>query len=70
MEILELVKTMEVDSVGRNLVATRELLEIVYERQEMRKEEMRMEGVVDARDDVDWVGLIEELGLRVVNCRL
>ena len=57
-EILALVRRMEEDSVGRNLVAVRQLLEIVYERQGER------------RDNVDWVGLIGELGLQVVNCRL
>ena len=69
-EILELVKTMEVDSVGRNLVAARQLLEVVYERQERRREELRREGLMEAKEDVDWVGLVEELGLQVVNCRL
>ena len=57
-EILGLVRRMEEDSVGRNLVAVRQLLEIVYERQG------------DRRGNVDWVGLIGELGLQVVNCRL
>ena len=57
-EILGLVRRMEEDSVGRNLAAVRQLLEIVYERQGER------------RDNVDWVGLIGELGLQVVNCRL
>ena len=57
-EILGLVKRMEEDSVGRNLAAVRQLLEIVYERQG------------ETRGGVDWVGLIGELGLQVVNCRL
>lgn len=57
-EILALVRRMEEDSVGRNLVAVRQLLETVYERQGER------------RGDVDWVGLISVLGLQVVNCRL
>ena len=57
-EILGLVRRMEEDSVGRNLVAVRQLLETVYERQGER------------RGNVDWVGLIGELGLQVVNCRL
>ena len=72
-EILALVRKMEEDSVGRNVVAARQLLEIVYERQERRKREIRMEkgGGRDAgEEDVDWVGMIGELGLQVVNCRL
>lgn len=56
-EILALVRRMEEDSVGRNLAAVRQLLEIIYERQ-------------GGGGNVDWVGLIGELGLQVVNCRL
>ena len=70
MEILALMKKMEEDSVGRNGVAPRRLLEAVYERQDRRREELRREGVEDGREDVDWVSMIEELGLQVVNCRL
>ena len=62
-EILGLVRRMEEDSVGRNLVAVRQLLETVYERQ-------GMVGSGNGRGDVDWVGLIGESGLQVVNCRL
>ena len=69
-DILRLVKRMERDSVGRNLVATRQLLEIVYERQEGRRRELRSEGLGPEREDVDWVGMIRELGLQVVSCRL
>ena len=65
-----LVKRMEEDSVGRNFVAVRQLLEIVYERQERRKCELREQGLRCGREDVDWVALIGELGLQVVNCRL
>ena len=70
MEILALVRKMEEDSVGRNVVAARQLLEVVYERQEGRREELRLEGVDGGEEDVDWVGMIQELGLQVVNCRL
>lgn len=59
-EILGLVRRMEEDSVGRNLKAVRLLLEIVHERQERQ----------GGGGGVDWVGLIGELGLQVVNCRL
>ena len=70
MEILALMKKMEEDSVGKNGVAPRRLLEVVYERQDRRREDLRREGVEDGREDVDWVSMIEELGLQVVNCRL
>lgn len=66
VEVVELIRKMEEDSVGRNVVAARQLLEIVYERQERRRGELREGG----REDVDWVGMIRELGLQVVNCRL
>ena len=69
-EVLALVKKMEEDSVGRNVLAARQLLEIVYERQDRRREELRREGVEGGREDVDWVSMIGELGLQVVNCRL
>ena len=67
---MDLLRKMEKDSVGRNFVAARQLLEIVYERQDERREELRMEGWIDGREDVDWVSMIAELGLQVVNCRL
>ncbi|CAF9933385.1 MAG: hypothetical protein ALECFALPRED_005580 [Alectoria fallacina] len=70
VEILALVKKMEEDSVGRNILAVRQLLEIVYERQERRREELRREGADGGREDVDWVSMIGELGLQVVSCRL
>ena len=70
MEVLALMKKMEEDSVGRNGVAARKLLEIVYARQDRRREELRREGLDGGRDDVDWVNMIAELGLQVVNCRL
>ena len=69
-EVLALLKKMEEDSVGRNGMAPRQLLEIVHERQDERREELRREGVVGGREDVDWVSMIGELGLQVVNCRL
>lgn len=39
---MELIRKMEEDSVGRNVVAARQLLEIVYERQERRRGGGRM----------------------------
>ena len=69
-EVLALLKKMEEDSLGRNVVATRQLLEAVCERQDRRREELRREGVEGGREDVDWVSMIGELGLQIVNCRL
>lgn len=69
-EIVQLVRKMEADSVGRNFTAARQLLETVYERQDCRRAELRRQGIGDGREDVDWVSLIAELGLQVVNCRL
>ena len=48
-EILGLVRRMEEDSVGRSFVAVRQLLEIVYERQEKRKRELREQGWREGR---------------------
>ena len=70
MEILALMKKMEEDAIGRNGVAARHLLEIVYDQQDRRREELRREGMEGGREDVDWVSMIAELGLQVVNCRL
>jgi len=85
-ETLELIRKLEQDSVGRNVIAARQLLEIVFERQEQRRQELRfLRGVQEGRaegwggqmgqgweeaEDVDWVGMIGELGLQVVNFRL
>lgn len=70
MEILALMKKMEEDSVGRNAVAPRQILEIVYDRQDRWREELRKEDMTSDREDVDWVSIIAELGLQFVNCRL
>ena len=69
-EVLALMKKMEEDSVGRNAVALRQLLEIVFDRQDRWREEPRREGVASGREDVDWVSINAELGLQFVNCRL
>lgn len=86
-EIVELIRKLEEDSVGRNVVAARQLLEIVNERQaqrrvELRRQRMQSKGVPDGWsanvaqgwedevEDVDWVSIIGESGLQVVNCRL
>ena len=56
------------------MFATRQLLEIVYERrEELRGRQTRGDGGIGdglVAGDVDWVGMIGELGLQVVNCRL
>lgn len=70
VEVLALAKKLEEDSVGRNIPAARQLLEIVYERQERRRGELGSGGMDEGREDVDWVSIIGELGLQVVNCRL
>ena len=108
-EIVELLKKLEDDSIGRNFRATRQLLETVYERKSQHRntqsrglswdqdhdmgtaagtgrrrrsgDEMDAAqdpnwlddwgfGAQEAGSDVDWVGMIRELGLQVVNCRL
>jgi len=79
-EILELVgKLEEEDCVGRNVAATRQLLEMVNQRQAQRKAELRRqrnegprveEWGEDEVEDVDWIGIIAESGLQVVDCRL
>lgn len=70
MEVLALMEKMEEDSVGKNAVAPRQLLEIVYDRQDRWREELKQEGMGLGREDVDWVSIIAELGLQFVNCRL
>ena len=99
-EIMSLLRKLEEDSIGRNFVATRQLLEIVYERQERSQQQQQPSGWdlgvrqspeqrrrstgqyaqhgnpdwlswdYDGAGDVDWVGMISELGLQVVNCRM
>ena len=70
MEVLALMKKMEEDSVGKNAIAPRQLLEIVYDRQDMWRDELGEQGMASGREDVDWVSIIAELGLQFVNCRL
>lgn len=122
-EILSLLRRLEEDTVGKNVVAAKELLEKAYARQEevRRRSERRRsssstgrmasereevigvglgldidgwdhhrhrfqgwgsgvsvpgdDGQPDAVDGwlgtgVDWVGLVQELGLQAANCRL
>ena len=97
-EIMNLLRKLEEDSIGRNFVATRQLLEIVYERQDQKARgglgwnlgtrqpvgerrrstgQYSLEGThawlqwgAEPDVDVDWVGMISELGLQVMNCRM
>ena len=57
----ELMMTMEHESVGKNTRATRELLQAVYEKQ--RETSMSMRRV----PYVDWIEVMHERGLQVVN---
>lgn len=63
-EALELLTALEQKTMGRVANASKLLLELVYERQEMS---LQSGGNVL---DVDWVQIVVEKGLQVVNCRL
>jgi len=57
---LNLMRQMEQESIGRNTRATRELLEIVYERQEASISQ------VGHAMRVDWIQVMLEVGLKVI----
>lgn len=63
-EALELLTALEQKTMGRVANASKVLLELVYERQEMSLQ--RGGNALD----VDWVQIVVERGLQVVNCRL
>lgn len=63
-EALNLLVALEKESMGKVARASRELLEIVYRRQD---EELSRAGHAL---NVDWVQILIETGLQVVNCRL
>lgn len=63
-EALELLTALEQKTMGRVANASKSLLELVYERQEMSLQ--RGGNALD----VDWVQIVVEKGLQVVNCRL
>ncbi|KAL9101362.1 MAG: hypothetical protein Q9163_003363 [Psora crenata] len=79
-EILRLFRRLEEDSIGRNLLSARQLLEIVYEKQERRRDELNEQRRCDGKgslgewgtaiEDIDWVGMRGELGLQIVTVRL
>ena len=81
-EILELVKALEQGCIGKNVTATRRLLETYFYRTtaiaspDRAKDKRQKQKGVASNDDAialeaeDWIGLIRETGLQVVNCRL
>lgn len=54
---LGLMEGMEVESIGRNTRATRELLEEVY---------MRGDAGTQGAMGVDWIGVLGERGLQLI----
>jgi len=64
MLALDLMSAMEQESIGRNTRATRQLLQLVYERQ---NESLMRTG---HSLHVDWIDTMMESGLQVVNCGL
>ena len=58
---LEYIRTMDHESVGNNTKATRELLQVLYEKQ--RDASMGMRRV----PNVDWIDVMHERGVQVVN---
>jgi hypothetical protein len=63
-QALEFLGIMEQDSVGRNMGATKHLLNAVYEKQ--REGFIRVGYALD----VDWIQIVRDMGLQVVSCRL
>ncbi|MCJ1464059.1 hypothetical protein MMC07_002670 [Pseudocyphellaria aurata] len=63
-EALDLLTALEQKTMGRVANASKVLLELVYERQQMR---VRQGG---NPLDVDWIQIVVEKGMQVVNCRL
>ena len=63
-QALEFLGIMEQDSVGRNMGATKNLLNAVYEKQK--------EGFIRVGYalDVDWIQIVRDRGLQIVSCRL
>lgn len=61
---MNLLMALEREAMGKVARASRDLLEIVYEKQ---NEEMSRVGHVL---DVDWVQILVEKGLQIASCRL
>ena len=57
---VELIRQMEKDSISSNTRATRELLEVIYERQDASFSRL------GHSLDVDWIQVMLERGLKVV----
>ena len=63
-EAMNLLMALEQETMGKVARASRDLLEIVYEKQ---NEECSRVG---HERDVDWVQILVEKGLQIANCRL
>lgn len=63
-EAMNLLLALERETMGKVARASRDLLEIVYEQQ---KEHLSRVGHAL---DVDWVQILIDKGLQIVNCRL
>ena len=61
MQAHELMVAMEQESIGKNMRATRKLLEAIYERQNERQIE------VGHALEVDWISVMKDMGLQLVN---
>lgn len=61
-ETVRLLKDLEMKTMGKIANASRLLLELVYENVDR--------GKGTGTRCVDWVGLVKDKGLQVVNCRL
>lgn len=61
MHALDLIRTMEKSSMGRNTAVTRRALAAVYEKQNERFMN------TGQSLDVDWLEVMQEQGLSVVN---
>ena len=63
-QILRLLVAFERHSIGKAMVATRHILEIIYEKQK----EVAMRGASPLV--VDWVDTVAERGLQMIDARL
>ena len=59
-QTMELMRSMETESIGKNTEATRDLLEAVY-RQQDEADEWRELGL-----DVDWLAVLGERGIQLI----
>ncbi len=63
-QALQLMEGMEVESIGRNTRATRELLEAVYCMQDERS--WGQQQFREGKADVDWIRILGERGLQLI----